>query len=246
MNLLNRALIRLFGHRLGLIQVAEYPKCGGSWVARLIRSYIGIDRKYGITAPVRRHAVVQTHQLFTPHYRHNIVVIRDPRDVWVSFYFHERYLEGSASLYGFDDEKSHAENLLSCMRQKLTDPGKSTPWFSYADFLNSWQGRQGVVWVKYENLQADTAGELTRMIREMGMNPIPDRIAYAVDANRFEKISGREPGQEDVTSHKRKGIVGDWKNYFTQEMGKLVHEHQPFLYELGYEKDASWLKELPK
>lgn len=246
MNLLNKILIRFWGRRLELIQVAEYPKCGGSWVARLIRSYIGMDRKYGITSPVCRHAVVQTHQLFTPHYRHNVVVIRDPRDVWVSFYFHERYLEGSGSRYGFSDGKSHADNLLSYMKQKLAAPAESTPWFSYADFLKSWQGRPGVAWVKYENLQADTAGEMTRLIREIGMEPIPDRIASAVDAHRFEKISGREPGQEDVASHKRKGIVGDWKNYFTREMGKLVHEHQPFLYELGYEKDVSWLKELPQ
>jgi len=87
MNRLNALLIRFLGRRLELIQVAEYPKCGGSWVARLIRSYIGVDRKYGISAPVCRRAVIQTHELYTPYYAHNVAVIRDPRDVWVSILF---------------------------------------------------------------------------------------------------------------------------------------------------------------
>lgn len=246
MTLLNKVLILFFGRRLELIHVAEYPKCGGSWVARLVRSYIGIDRKYGITAPVRRHAVVQTHQLYTPYYRHNIAVIRDPRDVWVSFYFHERYLENSAEIYGFDDGKSHSENMLKYMKQKIASPAKSTPWFSYAEFLKSWRGRSGVAWVKYENLHTDTSGEMTHLIQKLGMEADPDRIASAIEVNRFENISGREQGQEDVNSHKRKGIVGDWENYLTLEMGRLVQEHEPFLYELGYEANDSWLKELPQ
>ena len=246
MNLLNKVLIRLLGRRLGLIQVAEYPKCGGSWVARMIRSYIGIDRKYGITAPVRRHAVIQTHDLYTSFYAHNVVVIRDPRDVWVSFYFHERYLKRTAPVYDFDDSLSHAENMLRCMRQKLTAPEKSMPGFSYADFLQSWQNRPRTTQVKYEALHADAQGELSRLARALGLGSDPGRIASAIEDNRFEKIAGREPGQEDFTKHKRKGIVGDWKNYFTRGMGELVHEHQPFLYDLGYEKDASWLKELPQ
>jgi hypothetical protein len=246
MNRLNALLIRFLGRRLELIQVVEYPKCGGSWVARLIRAYVGVDRKYGISSPVRRHAVIQTHQLYTPYYAHNVVVTRDPRDVWVSFYFHERYLKRTAPSFEFDETKTHGENLLSCMKQKITNPGMSMPGFSYADFLKSWQDRSSVEWVKYEDLHTNPAKEMTRLIREIGMDPDSYRIASAIEAHRFQKISGREQGHEDMTSHKRKGIVGDWKNYFTQEMGLLVHEHQPFLYELGYEANESWLKELPQ
>lgn len=246
MNLLNKVLIRLLGRRLELIQVAEYPKCGGSWLARMIRSYVGVDRKYGITAPVCRHAVIQTHDLYTSIYARNIVVIRDPRDVWVSFYFHERYLKRTAPVYDFDDALSHAQNMLRCMRQKLSAPEKSMPGFSYADFLKSWEGRPATAHVKYEALHADAQGELSRLVRALDMEPESGRITAAIEANRFEKIAGREPGQEDFTKHKRKGIVGDWKNYFTREMGDLVHQHQPFLYELGYEPDDSWLKELPQ
>lgn len=241
---LNAGLVRLAGRRLRLIQVVEYPKCGGTWMARMLRSYLRVDRKHGLSALVRKHSVIQTHQLRNRSYYRNVAVIRDPRDVWVSFYFHERYLEGASALYRFSDERTHAENLLRYMRQKLAAPEKSTPWFSYGDFLKSWKGAPDVCWLRYEGLQANAVCELRRTVEFLGLVPEDGRLAAAVEENRFDVITGRRKGEEDVTSHKRKGIVGDWRNYFTREMGRLVHERQPFLYDLGYERDASWLEEL--
>ena len=35
----------------------------------------------------------------------------------------------------------------------------------------------------------------------------------------FEVLSGgRKPGEEDMNCHYRKGISGDWKNYFTKDI----------------------------
>ena len=53
--------------------------------------------------------------------------------------------------------------------------------------------------------------------------------------NRFGKRAlGRKEGQEDVRSHNRKGIAGDWKNYFTQAHIDLLNRECPELYKLGY------------
>lgn len=40
----------------------------------------------------------------------------------------------------------------------------------------------------------------------------------------FEKLSGRERGKEQKQSHYRKGISGDWTNYFSDALMKRFHE----------------------
>ena len=64
-----------------------------------------------------------------------------------------------------------------------------------------------------------------------------------MDTCSFERFAeGRKRGEANVQSEYRKGIIGDWKNYFTDrdkdqfkasEAGRL-------LIELGYEKDNDW------
>ena len=66
--------------------------------------------------------------------------------------------------------------------------------------------------------------------------------AQAVSSASFEKLSkGRERGQEDVTSFYRKGIAGDWKNYFTERDKEIYKEEAgELLIRLGYERDLDW------
>ena len=60
--------------------------------------------------------------------------------------------------------------------------------------------------------------------------------------NRFEAQSrGRNPGEEDVQNHYRKGKSGDWRNYFTDEHKALFKELYPRLVpSLGYETSDDW------
>ena len=50
-----------------------------------------------------------------------------------------------------------------------------------------------------------------------------------VEAGSFERLasavgdSGRKQGEQSLTSHYRKGIVGDWKNYMTPEQAESVN-----------------------
>ncbi len=59
--------------------------------------------------------------------------------------------------------------------------------------------------------------------------------------------SGRFPGQENKKSFMRKGLVGDWHNYFTQEARELfAHYAGDELILLGYEQDQTWVYEESK
>ena len=48
---------------------------------------------------------------------------------------------------------------------------------------------------------------------------MPDgMLRELLEDHSFRALSGgRRPGEEDVVSHYRKGIAGDWKNHFTDE-----------------------------
>lgn len=74
-------------------------------------------------------------------------------------------------------------------------------------------------------------------------NKIPvDILLGYIFENRFSKISkGRKKGEEDVRSHYRKGVAGDWVNHFSQEHCRFFkEEYNDLLTKLGYEKTSNW------
>jgi hypothetical protein len=64
----------------------------------------------------------------------------------------------------------------------------------------------------------------------------------AVYARRFEaKAGGRAKGSEDVSSHYRKGVAGDWMSHFTAEHADyFLRTFGDLLIDLGYEHDHAW------
>lgn len=61
-------------------------------------------------------------------------------------------------------------------------------------------------------------------------------------ARRFSEITkGRKQGQEDASSHYRKGVAGDWKLHFTPALKDAFKQKYPGMLErLGYEDDDQW------
>ena len=71
--------------------------------------------------------------------------------------------------------------------------------------------------------------------------PVENLLGYVYD-NRFsKKADGRNAGQEDMTSHYRKGIAGDWVNHFNSEHRKYFKEnYNDLLLKLRYEESPDW------
>ncbi len=64
-------------------------------------------------------------------------------------------------------------------------------------------------------------------------------IVYEHDFSRYAR--GRKPGKEDIKSHNRKGISGDWKNHFEEEHKQFFKEkYGSLLVQLNYEKNNDW------
>jgi hypothetical protein len=166
------------------------------------------------------------------------VVIRDPRDTLISYYFSlkfshavtlDRMAHDRALVHKLDLE----EGLLVAIEYWMQ---------AIADIQSSWIA-SGELIVRYEQLVEDDFGALKEaLIDRLGLPVSQQSLRAAVEACRFERLSGgRAQGHEDQGSHYRKGITGDWRNYFTPPVtDAFKKKFGELLIAAGYEQDLNW------
>ena len=91
-------------------------------------------------------------------------------------------------------------------------------------------------------LKRDPEAVLKRVLTFLKVNDSNRYVQRCLQANTFERLAGgRRPGEVDPTSFFRKGIVGDWRNHFSEEnivVFKQVAGNT--LITAGYEEDDQW------
>jgi hypothetical protein len=196
-------------------------------------------------------AVMHGHYLYGKGMHNVIVVWRDARDVLVSQYHHcyfENDLYNAALVrlmkkrFPFTNYDAVADNLPRFIETMMTRP--LSPRFTWPQFVRKWWRRK-VVHVFYEDLLNDAAGQVERVISEMGMPGIDrDKINEAVEEYSFRKAIERSPTSDPRRRFARKGVAGDWINYFNSESRAIfAHYGGDELIRLGYEKSYDWVKE---
>lgn len=235
-----------------------YPKSGTVWLCQLMANYLGAPYPQNYYSPVAMRAVVHAHWRWDPRLPASAYIVRDGRDVMVSFYFfHMRALglEQDPSLRyrlrrtydrifgpGFDPADIRT-NLPRFIEQTLTKgpATRGTPWHEH---VRDWAGaeRENVSVVRYEDLLADTPEVLADLMsRVTDEPPNHDRAQLAADRYSFRQTTGRSVGHEDRSSFHRKGVAGDWRNHFTREASEIFDSYAgEMLIRLGYEQDKSW------
>ena len=96
--------------------------------------------------------------------------------------------------------------------------------------------------IRYEEMIEDQATVIVRICEYLAI-PCSDEIAnHCRDQVAFEKATGRKQGEADHFAKSRKGIVGDWHNYFTRRDGELFQElTEGYLQKMGYEEREDWV-----
>lgn len=147
-----------------------------------------------------------------------IFMVRDPRDVMVSSYFH-----ATRQKHRFSGD----------MDEFLNDPRQGVA--SLARYLNNWaaglQGRPHVV-VSYEDLSDDPHGQTARALSFLGVEPRPEMLDRAVEAARFQNMQKLELAQglpdhdydrsDSESRRMRRGKVGGFADYLTPDQIRLV------------------------
>lgn len=146
-------------------------------------------------------------------------IMRDPRDLVVSWYFSTKYshppigkiLERRDKL----NQVSIEEGLILSI-DFLSERG-------YFRTLESWINApvidSNVKLVKFEDLTgADNLTVIQDLLDHCLIDVSPDVLQSLLDDVSFEKLANRKQGIEDQFAHYRKGIEGDWVNYFDDKV----------------------------
>ncbi len=120
-------------------------------------------------------------------------------------------------------------------------------WTTALEAVDMLQGAHPTLTLRYEEMIRDMAGSLGQVCAFLGVQDSAAVVKACAEAASFEKMSGgRAQGQDVPTAHVRKGVVGDWRNYFTKRDAEVfVRLAGAQLVRLGYEADASWAGSLP-
>jgi hypothetical protein len=260
--LVNRIVACRQGERTGCAWVCEYPKSGGTWFGKMLADVLGLPYPAPPLFPVTFPAVMHNHWTYDPRLRRCCYLVRDGRDVMVSFFFHRMRRIKRA---GIDSNRAHAPTyrrlfgrgydpddaiglLPRFIEREFARPRDCrVNWARHVDGWAAPDGHPHVTYLSYEELLEDCAGTLTRTVRSLtGQEPDPWRIGIAVEKFSMARMTGRTQGQEDRSSFVRKGIAGDWRNHFTRETAELFDRLAgDTLVRLGYEPDRSWIEACP-
>lgn len=232
--------------------VTGYAKSGTNWLCGLMSDYTGLPvfEAWKHVAPQLRPQIFHVMRLlpFESVRKRSVYVMRDGRDAIVSRYYetihrepgHKRDAERFIGHEMTDDNiREHLPRFIEFMS---TYQGGCA---DYKTHLTHWLGHEYVT-VRYEHLLTDTVGEMGRVLRELtGREPDLTRLEHAVAKNSFEATAQRARGEESKGAFLRKGISGDWKNYFTPESARVFDEYAgDLLIRLGYERDKDWVEQV--
>jgi len=237
------------GFRHAHLVVTEYPKSGGTWLSQMLSGTSGLPYPRS-RLPLRRPAIMHGCFLDVGECNRKVVLYRDGRDVMVSYYFHTlmpNALKSSQHVtklrreFGFADVEDVVRNLPPFMERCFAR--ELYPRFTWAEFVRRWIDDPNVISTRYEWLHADAFASMRALLDALDYAHVSDAHLWdVIEAYRFERVSGRSPGSESVSSFARKGVVGDWRSRFNAESRELFAHHAgDELIRLGYEVDHGWV-----
>jgi Sulfotransferase domain len=145
-------------------------------------------------------------------------VMRDPRDIIVSWYFSTKL--------------SHkAQGDIERIRQELCRLPKSDGlrfalnyladfglFASQRSWVNASELDANILLMRYEDLIANERVQVERLLRHGDIRVPGAELNALLNEHSFEQLAGRPRGAEDAAAHYRKGVAGDWRNHFDADL----------------------------
>lgn len=218
---INRSLVKKGLWGSSAICFLEYPKCGATWISNVTAECLRLRKLQGARDLFLNKGVFQYHSVLTKEMRLKnrkiVVVVRDPRDVYVSYYNYDRYVLKNKSVMEVLKESEEGKKHKAYLTHRLNYFDTLPPFFSYIDFITSFKAYKDVIFVKYEDMHEEPLKIINQILEFYDKNVDDQTIEAALEKFEFEKITKRKAGQELKSSHKRKGIIGDYNNLFDKE-----------------------------
>jgi hypothetical protein len=213
--------------------VVSYPRSGNTWTRFLIANLVHPDQDVRFTnieklipdtssqsnralKATPRPRIIKTHEYFDHRYPKVIYIVRDPRDIALSYYdFQRKYMQ-------IDDRYPLEQYVDDFVNGRLI----SIDWGTWAENVASWLYTRGkrkeFLLLRYEDMMQDTTRELARIAEFLGVNPEPNRLQKAIQRSSADRMRELEKQEEDkwiATKNRRKDIPfvrvaksGGWRN----------------------------------
>jgi hypothetical protein len=245
--------------------LVSYPRSGNTWTRFLIGNLVHQDEPVSFTniesripeiyfnpdhrmRRLPRPRILKSHECFQPHYRQIIYIVRDPRDVAVSFYHHNVKARNIADNYPMEDF------VLRFINAEF-----DTRWGSWADHVLSWmllrQNHPGFLLLRYEDMQRDALRELGRIaqfLHKCSFRPIDvgsEKLQRAVDLSSPERMRDLEKAQSadwiltKKTRHDKPFVrtarAGGWKSVLSPtSVASIEAAWSAVMTTLGYDLEA--------
>ncbi|KAL4825138.1 hypothetical protein H8958_015494 [Nasalis larvatus] len=234
--------------------IASYPKAGTTWTQEIVdliqndgdieksrrasiqlrhpflewirMTHSGIDHANAMPSPrtLKTHLPVQ---LLPPSFwKENckiIYVARNAKDNLVSYYHFQRMNKALPDPGSWDE---YFETFLA----------GNVVWGSWFDHVKGWWKKKDshpILYLFYEDMMKDPKREIRKIMEFLGKNlkeEILDKIVYNTSFDVMKKNPMTNYENEIKMNHHlspflRKGVVGDWKNQFTEAQNKQFNEY---------------------
>jgi len=241
-----------------LVFLVSYPKSGNTWLRFLLGTLCQNEKidwlnvndlvpyisscSYEQVMGLKQPRIIKSHRMYDKRYKKVIYVIRDVRDVAVSYY------------YWFLKRRKDFNDTFNEYLEKFV-LGKLDGFGNWKNNIQSWlenkdKVEQGFMWLKYEDLKKDTFKEVKNILKFLSLHKSNEEIQQAIQWSSFENMKELEEEQQNrckmLKSHQnillvRKGECGGWKNILNDKQKNLMKEHfGQLLIELGYETSLNW------
>lgn len=236
--------------------IVSYPKSGNTWTRFLLGNLISprgasfknieeiipdiYQHNAEILEKIQSPRVLKSHEYFDPRYRKVIHIIRDPRAVAVSYWYHQikfREVDKTCSL----------EDFVDWFVLKGNEYGT---WSSHTEgWLNARQNNRNILLVRYEDLISNPEKELEKIARHMDLNISDALIKNAIMNSSFDRMRSLEKEQSKdwkplqktrkEMSFVRKGRSDSWKDELTPAAIKKIELHfGKAMAKAGYQNDG--------
>jgi hypothetical protein len=225
------------------IYLCSYPKSGNTWVrfmiANLLRPGIAVDfstiesivpdwyiNDEFALQKIDTPRIIKSHESFRPEYQRVIYIVRDPRDVLVSYYY---YMQRKRKIDAAVDLKSFSNMYLS---------GKLDSYGTWGDNVGSWlgtcRGSDSLLLLRYEDILQDPHHQLQRIAQFIPIVANYDLLHSAVqlsEANSMRRLELRSADKWKGTRNDdkskpfvRNAAAGGWKNVLDEDSISAIED----------------------
>jgi adenylylsulfate kinase len=251
--------LKRYPYKRRILFVAGLPKSGTTWMNKLLSMVPGYCSRtiydpsrstmlHDVSPmtfqllPQYAYSVAKLHTRYT-HYNFNtilnyadrfVLMYRDLRDMCVSRYFHvlNEETQRHYKLYHSLPKEEGILHSINIIRKEYVK--WVADWYEVAQ-ANS----DKILTVRYEDLHADVSGTMKKVLSFYEI-PYQEALLEKMAETQLRKpVALKESLAKGET--KRRGIIGEWREHFTQEHKDYFKDFAgPLLIQLGYEQDNEW------